>query len=45
MPDSVGVLILAREELISALVGLLVETTGHAVFFARPGERAEDAMR
>lgn len=45
MPDSVGVLILAREELISALLGLLVETTGHTVFFAKPEERAEDAMR
>ena len=45
MSSSVGVLILAREELISALVGLLVETTGHTVFFAEPEERAEDAMR
>jgi DNA-binding NtrC family response regulator len=45
MPDSVGVLILAREELISALVGLLVESTGHSVFFAEPEERAETAMR
>lgn len=45
MPDSVGVLILAREELISALLGLLVETTGHSVFFAEPEEGAEDAMR
>lgn len=45
MSDSVGVLILAREELISALLGLLVETTGHPVFFAKPDERAEDAVR
>ncbi|MEX0908180.1 MAG: hypothetical protein WDZ58_00335 [Gemmatimonadaceae bacterium] len=45
MSDSVGVLVLAREELISALLGLLVETTGHSVFFAKPEERAEDAMR
>lgn len=45
MSDSVGVLVLAREELISALLGLLVETTGHSVFFAEPEERAEDAMR
>jgi DNA-binding NtrC family response regulator len=45
MSDSVGVLVLAREELISALLGLLVETTGHTVFFAEPDERAEDAMR
>lgn len=45
MSGSVGVLILAREELISALVGLLVETTGHTVFFAKPEERAEDALR
>ena len=45
MSSSVGVLILAREELISALVGLLVETTGHTVFFADPEELAEDAMR
>ena len=45
MSDSVGVLILAREELISALLGLLVETTGHSVFFAEPEEGAEDAMR
>lgn len=45
MSDSVGVLILAREELISALLGLLVETTGHTVSFAEPEERAEDAMR
>lgn len=45
MSDSVGVLILAREELISALLGLLVETTGHSVFFAERGEGAEEAMR
>ena len=45
MPDLAGVLVLAREELISALIGLLVETAGHSVFFAQPGERAEDAMR
>lgn len=45
MSSSVGVLILAREELISALVGLLVEMTGHAPFFAEPDERADDALR
>jgi DNA-binding NtrC family response regulator len=45
MTDSVRVLILAREELISALLGLLVETTGHSVLFAEPEEGSEDAMR
>ena len=45
MSDSIGVLVLAREELISALLGLLIETTGHSVFFAEPDERAEDALR
>ena len=45
MPDLAGVLVLAREELISALIGLLVEASGHSVFFANPGERAEDAVR
>jgi DNA-binding NtrC family response regulator len=45
MSDSVSVLILAREELISALLGLLVETTGHSVVFAKPEESSEEAMR
>ncbi|HUR92154.1 MAG TPA: hypothetical protein VMY38_05715 [Gemmatimonadaceae bacterium] len=44
MPDSVSVLILAREELISALLGLLVETTGHSVHFAGENETARDAL-
>lgn len=45
MPDPVSVLILAREELIAALLGLLVETTGHSVSFAQPKERSAEAMR
>lgn len=45
MSDSVGVFVLAREELISALLGLLVEARGHYVSFAEPEERAKDAMR
>lgn len=44
MSDSVCVLILAREELISALLGLLVETAGHSVVFAKPDESSEEAM-
>jgi len=44
MSESVLVLILAREELISALLGLLVETTGHSVGFAKPDESSQDAM-
>lgn len=45
MPSPVHILVLAREELISALLGLLVEATGHSVFFPEPEEEAEDAMR
>ncbi len=45
MSDSVSVLILAREELIAALLGLLVETTGHSVIFAQPKEGSPDAVR
>ncbi|MEX1186180.1 MAG: hypothetical protein WEA80_06290 [Gemmatimonadaceae bacterium] len=45
MSDPVCVLIFAREELISALLALLVETTGHSVVFAGPDERSEEAMR
>ena len=45
MSNPASVLVLAREELISALLGLLVETTGHSVSFAEPEERTEDAMR
>lgn len=45
MSDSLSVLILAREELISALLGLLVEATGHSVYFATPEENTPDAVR
>lgn len=45
MSEPVSVLILAREELISALLGLLVETTGHVVVFAGTDESSRDAMR
>lgn len=45
MSVPLSVLILAREELISALLGLLVETTGHAVSFAARGESAPAAVR
>jgi len=45
MPDSISVLILAREELIAALLGLLVETTGHSVSFAQPEEGSAGAVR
>lgn len=45
MSDSVSVLILAREELIAALLGLLVEATGHTVSFSAADESSQDAMR
>lgn len=45
MPESVSVLILAREDLIAALIGLLVETSGHAVLFPRGDEDSHAAMR
>src|SRR5687768_5947978 len=45
MSVSLSVLVLAREELISALIGLLVETTGHKVSFAAPGEQSPAAVR
>lgn len=45
MPVSLPVLVLAREELISALLGLLVETTGHTVSFAAPEETSAAAVR
>ena len=45
MSEPVLVLILAQEELISALLGLLVETTGHVVAFAKGGESSQEAMR
>lgn len=45
MSASLSVLILAREELISALLGLLVETTGHRVSFAAPEEKSPAAVR
>lgn len=43
--DPSTVLILAREELISALLGLLVESTGHSVMFAKVGEKSMDAIQ
>lgn len=43
--ESVAVLILAQEELISALLGLLVESTGHGALFANAGEQSADAIR
>lgn len=45
MSASLSVLVLAREELISALLGLLVETTGHTVSFAKPEENSAAAVR
>lgn len=45
MSESVSVLILAREELISALLGLLVETTGHSVHFGGENETVRDALQ
>lgn len=45
MSVSLSVLVLAREELISALLGLLVETTGHTVSFATPEETSPAAVR
>lgn len=44
MSESVSVLILAPEELISALLGLLVDTTGHSVHFAGENESSRDAL-
>lgn len=37
------VLILAREEVVAALLGLLVELSGYRPVFAKPGESASDA--
>lgn len=37
------VLILAREEVVAALLGLLVELSGHQPAFAKGGETAEEA--
>src|SRR5687767_9946685 len=45
MSVSLSVLVLAREELISALLGLLVESTGHKVSFAAPDEVSDVAVR
>jgi hypothetical protein len=46
MPETqTTVLILAREELISALLGLFVESLGHTPLFANPGEGTPDAVR
>jgi DNA-binding NtrC family response regulator len=38
------VLILARETVIAALIGLLLELEDYEPVFAEPGERAEDAI-
>lgn len=43
--SSTTVLILAREELISALLGLFVESTGHTPIFAKVGEGIPEAVR
>ena len=45
MSASLSVLVLAREELISALLGLLVETSGHRASFAAPDETSSVAVR
>ncbi len=45
MPDPTSILILAREEIISALLGLLVESRGHNVLFGNLGESTYDAIR
>jgi hypothetical protein len=45
MSVSLSVLVLAREELISALLGLLIESTGHNVSFAGPDEVSDVAVR
>lgn len=39
-----SVLIVARDQVIAALLGLLLETEGFRPLFAREGERAEDAI-
>ena len=39
-----AVLIIARDQVIAALIGLLLETEGFEPLFAREGERAEDAI-
>jgi DNA-binding response OmpR family regulator len=40
-----SVLILAREEVVAALLGLMVEVSGFQPKFAEDGESAEDAVR
>lgn len=45
LSEPTAVLILAQEELISALLGMLVESTGHEALFADPNEKSEDALR
>jgi len=40
-----SVLILAREEVVAALLGLMVEVSGFQPKFAGQGESAEDAIR
>lgn len=45
MPESVSVLIFAREDLISALLGLLVETSGHIAMLPKDNEDSGSAMR
>lgn len=45
MPVSLSVLVLAREDLISALLGLLVESTGHTASFSAPEEKSAAAVR
>ena len=45
MQESASVLILAREDLISALLGLLVETSGHVALLPKGEEDSRSAIR
>ena len=44
-PPRIQVLVLAREAVIAALVGMLLELEDYEPVFAAPDERAEDAIR
>jgi DNA-binding NtrC family response regulator len=44
-PGNPRVLVLARESVIAALLGMLLELEGYEPAFAEPGERPDDAIR
>src|SRR5438067_3156493 len=44
-PQPTTVLVLARESVLAALIGMLLELEDYKPVFAEPGERPEDAIR